>query len=112
MPRLYQAIDMNYSPRVRRALLAGITVTGLSSRKLRSVSAGSFIGVGLVMASAPVPAPAPAAAPIAAPLPPPAMPPMMAPSAAPPPTVAAVRLPRDEPRFQNCSVPMSYERPL
>src|SRR4051812_32144875 len=96
----------------RAALLAGVTVTGLSKRKDTSDSDGNRIGSGFVIASTPAPAPAPVAAPMAAPLPPPAIAPMIAPSAAPPPTVFAVRAPRDEPSRVNCPVRMSYERPL
>ncbi|PYV00181.1 MAG: hypothetical protein DMG26_15595 [Acidobacteria bacterium] len=60
-------------------------------------SDGIFTCWPLVTACAPAPAAAPIPAPIAAPLPLPAIAPISAPKPAPPPTVSAVRLPREAP---------------
>src|SRR5205823_14642758 len=74
-----------------------LTVTGDLSVKSILVSEGILTCGPRVTACTPAPVAAPAPAPMAAPLPPPAMAPIRVPSTAPPPTVSAVRLPRDAP---------------
>src|SRR5438874_1854729 len=78
-------------------LLPHFTVTADFSVKSSLVSDGTFTCGPRVTACTPAPVAAPAPAPMAAPFPPPAMAPMSPPNTAPPPTVSAVRLPREAP---------------
>src|ERR1700686_2170399 len=80
---LFQASSLRYC----------LISSGLTSLKVKAVSAGSSTSRFPVRAAPPVPAPAPIRPPINAPLPPPAKPPINAPPPAPPPTSAPVRLP-------------------